>query len=114
MNTTQLFEVFNHCATQKDPDQILALADSLQVLCSSILSDGKIYYGEDAPGAFRSAFQNFCKDPGEFNIRVKHRAGGNKNAIYVTDLRHQGRLATSALNFGITGENWVSFVQTTD
>ncbi len=114
MNTTKLFEVFNHCATQKDPDQILALADSLQIFSSNVFGDGKIYYGEDAPGAFRASFRDFCQNPSDFDMRVKHRAGGNKNVVYVTDLRHKGKLSTSALNFGIVGDDWVTFVQTTD
>ena len=29
MNTNELFEVFNHCASQKDPAQILEIADGL-------------------------------------------------------------------------------------
>ena len=114
MNTTQLFEVFNHCASQKDPDQILALANHLQIFSSNVFGDGKIHYGEDAPGAFRSSFRDFCKNPGAFSMRVKHRAGGNKNVVYVTDMRHNGELKTSALNFGLVGEDWVTFVQTTD
>ena len=112
MNTNELFEVFNHCASQKDPAQILEIADGLEVFSSDSFSDGKIYYGEDAPEAFRSAFRSLCENPGVFTMRVKHRAGEGKSAVFVTDLRNGGALSTSAIQFTIKKDKWVGFIQT--
>ena len=112
MNTSDLFEIFNHCASQKDPAQILALANDIQVFCSDSFSDGKIYYGEDAPEAFRSSFRELCDSAGVFTLRVKHKSGGANSAVYVTDLRNGGALSTSVLHFGLDKKKWVTFIQT--
>lgn len=112
MNTSDLFEVFNHCASQKDPAQVLGLADHIEVFCSDSFSDGKIYYGEDAPKAFREAFKELCESAGVFTMRVKHKTGTDAAATFVTDLRIGGALSTSVLQFGIEKKKWVTFVQT--
>ena len=112
MNTSDLFEIFNHCASQTDPAQILGLADNLEVFCSDSFSDGKIYYGEDAPEAFRSAFKELCESAGIFTLRVKHKTGGANSAVFVTDLRNGGALSTSVLHFGLDKKKWATFIQT--
>lgn len=112
MNTSELFEIFNHCASQKDSAQVLELADNLEVFSSDSFSDGKIYYGEDAPEAFRTAFKELCSNPGVFTMRVKHKTGTAKGAVFVTDLRNGGSLSTSVLQFTLEKDKWVSFVQT--
>ena len=112
VNTSELFEIFNHCASQKDRAQILALSNDIQVFCSDSFSDGKIYYGEDAPEAFRSAFRELCDNAGVFTLRVKHKTGGANSAVYVTDLRNGGALSTSVLHFGLEKKKWVTFIQT--
>jgi len=114
MNTSDLFEIFNHCASQKDPAQVLELSNNLEVFSSDSFSDGKIYYGEEAPEAFRDAFKALCENAGVFTMRVKHKTGGDDSAVFVTDLRNGGSLSTSALQFGIVDKNWVSLVQTSN
>lgn len=114
MNTTELFEIFNHCATEKDPAQILEISNDLEIFSSDSFSDGKIYYGEDAPEAFRNAFKDLCAQAEKFSLRVKHRTGSAKSAAYVTDQRNGGKLSTSILQFQINKDNWVSFVQTSN
>ena len=112
MNASDLFEIFNHCASQKDPAQVLALADNIEVFCSDSISDGKVYYGEDAPEAFRSAFKALCDNAGVFTLRVKHKTGGANSSVFVTDLRNGGALSTSVLQFGIEKKKWTTFIQT--
>ncbi len=112
MDTTELFEIFNHCASEKDPAQILELCNHLEIFCSDSFSDGKIYYGEDAPEAFRSSFKDLCGQPGVFSMRVKHKTGTAKSSAYIADLRNGGSLTTSVLQFQMTKDNWVSFIQT--
>lgn len=112
MNTTDLFEIFNHCASKKDPAQILELSNHLEIFCSDSFSDSKIYYGEDAPEAFRSAFKKLCEQKAVFTMRVKHKTGSAKSSAYITDLRNGGSLSTSILQFQMTKDKWVSFIQT--
>jgi len=112
VNTSDLFEIFNHCASQKDPAQVLALSNDMEVFCSDSFSDGKIYYGEDAPEAFRAAFKELCDSAGVFTLRVKHKTGAAKSAVFVTDLRNGGALSTSVLQFGMIKDKWVTFIQT--
>lgn len=112
MNTSDLFEIFNHCASQKDPAQILELSNDIQIFCSDSFSDGKVYYGEDAPEAFRSAFKELCEGKGVFTMRVKHKTGSANSAAFVADLRSGGALMTSVLQFGIEKKKWVTFIQT--
>ncbi len=112
MNTSDLFEIFNHCASQKDPAQVLDLSSDIQIFCSDSFSDGKIYYGEDAPEAFRAAFKELCESAGVFTMRVKHKTGSATSAAFVTDLRSGGALSTSVLQFGIEKKKWVTFIQT--
>ncbi|NNE58938.1 MAG: hypothetical protein HKN36_12595 [Hellea sp.] len=112
MNTTEIFEIFNHCASQKDPAQMLELSNDLELFTSDSFSDGKIYYGEDAPEAFRNSFRELCESPGVFTMRVKHKTGGTSAATYVCDLRNGGALSTSLIQFTIVKKKLAAFIQT--
>jgi len=99
MSTASAYEVFNDFLMFRDPTHIIQLGTHLEVFSSSSLSDGKIYLGEEAPGAFRDAITNYSKS---LLSSLKHDEiltvlDRDDSAIYVTKVKGKLRANVSSL-----------------
>lgn len=111
MQASQLFEIFNHTMTTRDPAQILDLATDLQVYSSELVGNGRIFYGNEAPQAFRKNMRKFITKAGDIRFEVKQSAGDGNGVVIVTDIKRGLRVGNCIMQFGIEGGKWVSFIE---
>ena len=86
MNTQTIFDIFNHFVTSRDPNQLLSLADDVEVFGSSTFGDGKTYIGEKAPAKFRESISVAKVSKPEISLEVKHAVVNDEHALFFMDI----------------------------
>lgn len=98
MNTQTLFEIFNHFITSRDPNQLLALADDVEVFGSTTFGDGKTYIGDRAPAMFRESISVAKATKPEISLDVKHAVVDDEHALFFMDIIKGRKKTGSALD----------------
>ena len=96
MNTQNVFEIFNHFLEIRDPDQILSIADDIEVFGSATFSDGRSYIGEAAPERFRESIALLKNSKASVSLKVKHVIMSEEHAIFFLNVS-KGRKATGSV-----------------
>ena len=98
MNTQNIFEIFNHFITSRDPNQLLALADDIEVFGSTTFGDGKTYFGENAPAKFRETISVARVSKPQITLDVKHAVVNDEHALFFMDILKGKKRTGSALD----------------
>lgn len=98
MNTQTIFDIFNHFITSRDPNQIMALADNVEVFGSTTFGDGKTYIGEKAPGKFRETISVAKVSKPKISLVVKHAVVNDNHALFFMDIIKGKKRSGSALD----------------
>lgn len=98
MNSQYLFEVFNHFVTSRDPAQLLAMADDVEVFGSSTFGDGKTYIGDRAPAKFRESISVAKVAKPTIKLDVRHAEVNGEHGLFFLEIEKGRKKLTSALD----------------
>lgn len=98
MNSQNIFEIFNHFVTSRDPMQLLAMADEVEVFGSETFGDGKTYIGERAPEKFRETISVAKVSKPEIKLDVKHAVVNGEHGLFFLEIAQGRKTVTSALD----------------
>lgn len=86
MDSQNLFEIFNHFVTSRDPVQLLSMADDVEVFGSSTFGDGKTYIGNRAPAKFRETISVAKVTKPTIKIDVKHAEVNGEHGLFFLEI----------------------------
>lgn len=98
MNSQNLFEIFNHFITSRDPIQLLAMADDVEVFGSSTFGDGKTYIGDKAPAKFRETISVAKVSKPAIKLDVTHAEINGEHGLFFLEIERGRKKLTSALD----------------
>lgn len=98
MNTQTIFEIFNHFVKSRDPSQLLALADDVEVFGSTTFGDGRTYIGETAPAKFRETISIAKVAKPEISLDIKHAVVNDEHALFFMNISRGKKRTGSALD----------------
>ena len=98
MNSRNLFEIFNHFVTSRDPSQLLSMADDVEVFGSSTFGDGKTYIGDRAPDKFRETISVAKVSKPLIKLDVTHAEMNGEHGLFFLEIEKGRKKLTSSLD----------------
>lgn len=112
MNSQYLFEIFNHFVKSRDPLQLLALADDVEIFGSSTFGDGKTYIGEKAPSKFRETISITKRHKPGLKLGVKHAVVNGDHGLFFLEIESGRKKTTSSLDVIVSKGKLTCFRET--
>ena len=101
MNSQDVFEIFNHFLKTKDSDQILSIANDVEVFGSTSFADGRSYIGESAPERFRETIAVLTNAKTSASLKVKHVILNDDNSVFFLNVSKGRKVSGSVLNIAL-------------
>ena len=111
MQSTEVFEAFNHFLSTRDAGQLLSFADDVEVFGSSTFDEGRTYIGQVAPAKFREtiSIMRLAKQP--MSAEFVHAIIGDNSATFFVNVTKGRKVTGSAINIVIANGKLKSFYE---